>query len=894
MSINGAGNNGSHINFENPQPQSTQNTTSEQKSSATKKNPKAYSPSTTYIPEKPRTETKNTDLSSRTISEADPQDSFINTNHNVLTKDLLKLKVDNVMLQNLPQLIAAAENKNTLKPDFPIKVHYVLKTWDEKHKKETSVKIQLLPHDPTAPPIPKEEKARINKSLINTLNKFKEENDQEILSLVNKIQVQEAKLTSLLEQLDKHKQSKYLNLNHSSTIRLPLASKQNGSNNSSSEFFEAIVDLKANINPENSKIVKPKKINIDHSLSFNSSHSHATDNEIDKIADINIQRLGGFAKDCQYLLKEQRDGWHVAYAPPVTSNSGLPIHAYLSEDQNFESFIRKPYQGNFALNEVKSKLQNKGDKAKIIFPFLSVSTMNVHSLNNHYVTIEIQIEKKEDNTYSAICYSHDPAGGKSRLPLSNQKNLSQSIQSIFKNETISFKNEVSPYSNIVRQGFDDSASCGYICIDECIKLLKNVPLSEDPRYFFKAKDLRKEQRTCLKQDSKERDDDEKQTNTAPEHTTQHKPQLANSSQINQQLKDDIPQTQDEIDKSKKRLNLTTNLSSSTSQTLTPNTSHVDSSNNNPPQNTTTVTTPNKSTDTVNKPASTTTTPSFSLALAPEKSLSKIIPPPFLSSNFKVAYLSHLSGPEQSKIFNKEQHNYKPMGSVNSGNESLNIGGTGINETFKKEINPTNSSALNSAFQKMHQNLLKLTPKGSISFNDVTDQHPETNTHFSTTFHRNLSKKPNSYEGTVFIDVWDTNKEEKKLKGPHKNKNNRAMIYIVPPKIENYETPDDFLDAVERTATGIIFAVNKHNVKMREKLRHMDLIPTVRMCEFSTDSISDKGKVHPQWVFESIQKGISVGLAYNSYSETGNTIKEIQIPFEIHRGDAHTLTYPSLS
>ena len=233
-----------------------------------------------------------------------------------------------------------------------------------------------------------------------------------------------------------------------------------------------------------------------------------------------------------------------------------------------------------------------------------------------------------------------------------------------------------------------------------------------------------------------------------------------------------------------------------------------------------------------------------------------------------------------------------MGSVNSGNESLNIGGTGINETFKQEINPTNSSALNSAFQKMHQNLLKLTPKGSISFNDVTDKHPETNTHFSTTFHRNLSKKPNSYEGSVFIDVWDTNKEANKLKGPHKNKNNRAMIYIVPPKIENYATPYEFLDAVERTATGIIFAVHKHNVKMREKKRYIDEIPTVRMCEFSTGSIVDNSKVHPEWVFESIQRGISVGLDYTGNSETGNTINEIQIPFAMHHGDAHTLTYPS--
>lgn len=87
-----------------------------------------------------------------------------------------------------------------------------------------------------------------------------------------------------------------------------------------------------------------------------------------------------------------------------------------------------------------------------------------------------------------------------------------------------------------------------------------------------------------------------------------------------------------------------------------------------------------------------------------------------------------------------------------------------------------------------------------------------------------------YDGTVFIDVFKDHLR------PYQVDANYAMIYVVPPLGDLYDSPDDFIRAVEATAENMVLAVMTYNKECAglNSPGGLQLFPinTIRTCLFS--------------------------------------------------------------
>ncbi|PJE79492.1 hypothetical protein CI610_01528 [invertebrate metagenome] len=247
----------------------------------------------------------------------------------------------------------------------------------------------------------------------------------------------------------------------------------------------------------------------------------------------------------------------------------------------------------------------------------------------------------------------------------------------------------------------------------------------------------------------------------------------------------------------------------------------------------------------------------------------VVAPSFsLPNGVAVTHLPAVNGGAFSEIFARQNAVSGPMASVNAGDQGLYVGGSSINYGFEQELARVQGSAVRREYGHFHGNQIRQTSVKSMSHS----QQPGLKfLQAVTTYHDELCPGKTNGTGSVFIDVF---KDEC---CPHGDKNNRCMVYVVPPKGSDFKNKTDYLDAVEQTAENMVKAINEHNEQMRAAHRSDLELPILRLCGFSAGQFIKPG-VRPQEVHARISAGVDSGLS--RYPNSG--ITEIQYPANMVR------------
>ncbi|MGI9277369.1 MAG: hypothetical protein ACR2PT_21295 [Endozoicomonas sp.] len=205
-----------------------------------------------------------------------------------------------------------------------------------------------------------------------------------------------------------------------------------------------------------------------------------------------------------------------------------------------------------------------------------------------------------------------------------------------------------------------------------------------------------------------------------------------------------------------------------------------------------------------------------------------------------------------------------IASVNAGTHSLKVGGGGINGRFSDEIHQAGD------YKAFHAAVLEQRGNrhGIGAVLDVDGVVNKKSPGLAACLFYIPEDADEHHQGTVFLDVF---KED----FPAGNPENRAMIYVVPPKGDNYPNKEAFLKAVRATAARLYMLQNRYNLLVEEKIRPgLQPLPVLRTCAFSSDLYRDD-KASEAEVVAAIKSGFATAQRQLERSSIPNTIREIQ-------------------
>ncbi|CAM3698233.1 hypothetical protein [Parendozoicomonas haliclonae] len=181
----------------------------------------------------------------------------------------------------------------------------------------------------------------------------------------------------------------------------------------------------------------------------------------------------------------------------------------------------------------------------------------------------------------------------------------------------------------------------------------------------------------------------------------------------------------------------------------------------------------------------------------------------------------------SDIFDRSGNPNGPViGSLNAGDSQLYLGGGTINSAFGNILTGS-SDPQGNPYADYHTKLqaLPVDDRGFCEV-DLQDGQAVPGVKFS------LCCPAHDGIGSAFVHVFDDQN------CPYRNQRNRAMVYIVPPNGADYNTKDEFLAAVRKTAANTLALVHEYN--MRAKARGLEPLETLRTCRFSSGNYAKAG------------------------------------------------------
>ena len=216
----------------------------------------------------------------------------------------------------------------------------------------------------------------------------------------------------------------------------------------------------------------------------------------------------------------------------------------------------------------------------------------------------------------------------------------------------------------------------------------------------------------------------------------------------------------------------------------------------------------------------------------------------------------------NQIYYAVQDNQKPLASLNAGDPKLFTGGKGITVAFADAMNIKKDDAYDKSIIKYREHLLKTTAKNAC-YSEIIQQDSKNLTsdifqavtcyNFQPTSNEK-TKKMAKY-GQVFVE------EFREGRRPNNIKSNTAMLYLVPPNRLEFDSDNDFLQAVKQSGENIVHALCNHNQWCKQQQR--EPIPVMKVCAFSSgifasrsDSKKFENKVDSDVVCRQIIQGIN--------------------------------------
>lgn len=213
-------------------------------------------------------------------------------------------------------------------------------------------------------------------------------------------------------------------------------------------------------------------------------------------------------------------------------------------------------------------------------------------------------------------------------------------------------------------------------------------------------------------------------------------------------------------------------------------------------------------------------------------------PEFKGSRISPGYVSFSDVPNAE---NDETHTpcygaeaKEGFASVNAGDHQLYVGGKGINKAFADILKSAGQQI--EKYECLHENLLTRALQEnkdnrdseirSILMDDPTDSHPDIRIALCRTSPDLRKIDPSGRTGSVYISAF-------KDKFPHHSPSNMAMVYVVGPKGSEFNSKEEFLDAVHATAVNLMTALCDFNgFVRREEQKTYAKISVCRVCLFS--------------------------------------------------------------
>eukprot|EP00922_Rhytidocystis_sp_ex-Travisia-forbesii_P035585 GHVS01052816.1.p1 GENE.GHVS01052816.1~~GHVS01052816.1.p1 ORF type:complete len:394 (+),score=86.23 GHVS01052816.1:176-1357(+) len=181
-------------------------------------------------------------------------------------------------------------------------------------------------------------------------------------------------------------------------------------------------------------------------------------------------------------------------------------------------------------------------------------------------------------------------------------------------------------------------------------------------------------------------------------------------------------------------------------------------------------------------------------------------PQFKGSRISPGYVTFAEQQQQhTPIYDEEPA--ERCGSVNCGDPGLYVGGGGINKAFAEVL--SQAGQMVEQYENVHKTLLdKATEENKEKVGDVDvractlmeDELAPHHTDLKMVMCRPCkslegSKTPTT--GCVFLSVFKDDKV------PFKQEKNQCMVYVVGPKGTDFESKEEFLDAVKHTAVNLM-------------------------------------------------------------------------------------------
>ncbi|SBS96091.1 DNA/RNA-binding protein Alba 4, putative (ALBA4) [Plasmodium ovale curtisi] len=234
-------------------------------------------------------------------------------------------------------------------------------------------------------------------------------------------------------------------------------------------------------------------------------------------------------------------------------------------------------------------------------------------------------------------------------------------------------------------------------------------------------------------------------------------------------------------------------------------------------------------------------------------------PDFKGSRISPGYVSfHEKTEDFTPIYDESPNEY--MCAVNAGDNNLYVGGEGINGAFAELLSSHGQEV--DRYESLFKELLNKAVKEnsekpeeevkSVLYDNVDKKYGDVKLALCRI--RNSLKKGNDYTtGSVFIVTFKKNY-------PHKKEKNMGMVYVVGPKGKNFNTVEDFLEAVHDTAENLMTALCDYNgLVKREEIKHVRM-NTCRICLFS-GSLYKHPNASKLDVAKSILNGLAVGYRH---------------------------------
>ncbi|MCK5894973.1 MAG: hypothetical protein KAG53_11365 [Endozoicomonadaceae bacterium] len=234
------------------------------------------------------------------------------------------------------------------------------------------------------------------------------------------------------------------------------------------------------------------------------------------------------------------------------------------------------------------------------------------------------------------------------------------------------------------------------------------------------------------------------------------------------------------------------------------------------------------------------------------------------------------------LYNKENScDGRVMTSVNAGDSSGCLGGTGINEGFKNILEASVKECDSKDYSYFHEYMVDGSDNDDEFELELFDERHHKNLCTAGVVHDRLLNKKNDHTGSVVIDVF----KDESL--PYGNRENRAMTYVYSPSLDDFRETlgrslnfRGFCEAVRKTAANVIVATEKLNEYCSFQKLDTQVISVIRMSSFGTELIAKLDNMPSYFIkdtHKAIHKGIIDGL---ENTKTDRHIKLIQYPVEM--------------